>query len=88
MDCEVTQHNNHMCGRSTYKNEIYCYIHLRKWPQLCLKSFGIVIKFPRKTEEIEKGLTLLKETDPTYTDKYGFNIIHRGVMILDIPLIK
>ena len=88
MDCEVTQHNNHTCGRPTYKNEIYCYVHLRKWLQLRLKSFGIVIKFPRKTEEIEKGLTLLKETDPTYADKYGFNIIHRGVMALDIPMIK
>src|SRR5581483_3258464 len=77
-----------MCGRPTYKNEIYCYVHLRKWLQLRLKSFGIVIKFPRKTEEIEKGLTLLKETDPFYADKYSFNIIHRGVMALDIPTIK
>ena len=88
MDCKVTQHNNHTCGRPTYKNKIYCYIYLRKQLQLRLKLFGIVIKFSRKTEEIEKELTLLKETDPTYIDKYGFNIIYRGVMALDIPSIK
>ena len=88
MDCEVIQQNNYMCGRPTYKNEVRCYIHIRKWIQLQLKSLGLDTKFPRKIEEIENGLTLIKETDPNYKDKFDFNIIHRGVMSTDITLIN
>src|ERR1043165_169702 len=88
MNCEVLQQNKHICGRLTFRNELYCYIHLRKWIQLELRSLGKDIKFPRKLEEIENGLSLIKEINPNYVDKLDFNIIHKGVISFDIALIN
>jgi len=88
MNCEVLQQNKHICGRLTFRNELYCYIHLRKWIQLELRSLGKDIKFPRKLEEIENGLSLIKEINPNYVDKLGFNIIHEEVISSNIALIN
>src|SRR5437762_111942 len=88
MTCKVIQQNNYMCGRLTYQNEERCHIHIRKWIQMRLEALGIIKKYPRKIGEIESGLNLIRSTDPNYKDKYGYNIIHKGVLASNINLIQ
>ena len=88
MTCKVIQQNNYVCGRLTFQHEERCHIHIRKWIQIQLEALGIIKKYPRKIDEIESGLNLIRSTDPNYKDKYGYNIIHMGVLASDINLIQ
>src|SRR2546430_2759518 len=53
-----------------------------------LEALGIIKKYPRKIDEIKNGLNLIRNTDPYYKDKYGYNIIHEGALRSDINLIQ
>lgn len=79
MICKATRPNNRICTRYVFREEQYCYIHIRKWLQERLKKFGEEQKFPRKKEEIKEGIKKLMYIDPEYQNTFEYNIIHIGV---------